>query len=88
MGVPFTAQQAQQLTQVLAQNSSNYQMGRPAWSDDVDWDKVDAQAQSFLSESQMNVLKNLGAFNAGRFSAQFNQAITRAREADAAKAGP
>jgi hypothetical protein len=88
MGAPFTAQQAQQLTQVLVQNSSNYQKGGAATGEDVDWDVVDAQAQSFLTESQMDILKNLGAPQAGRFWAQFNQAFNHAQAADAAKVGP
>jgi len=87
-GSPFTPEQAQQLKQLLLQHSRTYQEGGRATTDDLDWDALNLEAQSFLSDPQMNVLRNIGAPTEGRPWSQFRHAFARAQSADAAKSSP
>ena len=55
----LSAQQADQLTQILANNSLSYQKGKIASPTDLDFPAVIAQAQTVLSSSQLEALQNL-----------------------------
>jgi len=54
---PLTAQQGEQLTQMLANASSQYRSGGVAMTDTIDWDAVLAQAPGLLSATQLEVFK-------------------------------
>jgi len=54
---PLTAQQGEQLTQVLANANSQYRNGGVAMTDTIDWDAVLAQAPGLLSATQLEVFK-------------------------------
>jgi hypothetical protein len=89
--LPFTAPQAEQLIQVLANTSSSYRNGGAVKPFEIDWDAADAQARSILSEAQFNLYKTmepplpLGA----RYQNQLYGAVARATRAEAAsKAAP
>ena len=88
---PFTAPQAEQPIQVLANTSSSYHNGGAVKPFEIDWDAADAQARSILSEAQFNLYKTmepplpLGA----RYQNQLYGAVARATRAEAAsKAAP
>jgi hypothetical protein len=53
----LSREQAAQLTQILANASSNYQAGKMAVLPSVDWDTALTQAQGILSEPQLASLK-------------------------------
>jgi RNA polymerase sigma factor (sigma-70 family) len=55
---PLTSAQADQLTQILAQNSST-KNGAPPFPGDINWNQALAQAQTVLSPQQAEVLGNL-----------------------------
>jgi hypothetical protein len=89
--LPFTAPQAEQLIQVLANASSSYRNGGAVKPFEIDWDAADAQARSILSEAQFELFKTMepplpvGA----RFQNQLYGAVARATKAEAAsKAAP
>ena len=87
-GLPFGAQQAEQLTQVLANASSSYRSGQSAELDEIDWAIVDAQVQTILSESQLKLFQTTephGPYGMGsRFLLRMNRLIDEARKADMA----
>jgi hypothetical protein len=56
---PLGADQAEQLTQILANNSPTYVNGRAAKVDDVNMATALTQAQSVLSSDQLAALQNL-----------------------------
>jgi hypothetical protein len=56
---PLNTQQADQLTQILANNSASYQKGQSASSNDIDFQSALAQAQTVLSATQLAALKNI-----------------------------
>jgi len=89
-GVPMTAQQAEQLTQVIMRD------GGPAMHDsrlpvsEVNWAQVDRAARAILSEAQLAIFQtaepNTSVMNS-RFSGRLERLIDRAREAEAKAAG-
>jgi len=56
---PVTADQAAQLQSLLAALSADYQDGGTANASSVNWDQALAQAQAFLSPSQLAILARL-----------------------------
>jgi hypothetical protein len=87
-GVPFTPDQAERLTQVLAEASPSYRTGHWARAGEVDWDKVAEAASEFLSADQIAVIKTaepVGIGSGGRFVTKLNYLIEQARQADAKK---
>jgi hypothetical protein len=82
-GVPLTERQAEQLTEVVASTSGDYQKGGVASAASIDWDAVDAQAPSILSATQLNVLKTMATPRDGRFWNQFDSLRTKALQAEA-----
>lgn len=82
-GIPFSPQQAEQITSVLAQLSNAAAAGGSGASE-IDWKLFDAQAGSFLSEAQIRLLQTVepgGPRGAGwRFSVQMNRAINEAKQ--------
>jgi hypothetical protein len=85
-GLPFSAQQAEQLTQLLANTCSSYRSGKDAGLDEIDWAAVDAQARTILSESQLKLIQTVepdGPYgNGSRFLHQMNRLIDAARKTD------
>jgi hypothetical protein len=81
-GIPFTAQQTERLTQVLANASDSYQSGGLASKETVDWGLVDTQAQQILSESQWILVKTVEPPGGGRFGSQYSNAVNQASKAD------
>ena len=55
---PLTSDQSDQLTQILAINSSSYQNGGKATKLSINWNTALAQAQGILSAPQLEVLQN------------------------------
>jgi hypothetical protein len=87
MGVPFTVQQAEQLTQVMANASGDYRNGGQAYAFSIDWSIVDRQAAAILTEPQLNLLKTIEpAGQGGRFGGVWNKLMIEAQNADQAKA--
>jgi hypothetical protein len=58
---PLTGQQAERLTQVLANASSEYRKGGSATQDTLDWAAVLAQAPGLLSAEQLDAFKATAA---------------------------
>jgi hypothetical protein len=56
---PLNAEQADQLTQILANNSASYQKGYSAAANDIDFVAAISQAQRVLSATQIAALTNL-----------------------------
>jgi hypothetical protein len=56
---PLNADQADQITQILANNSAAYQKGNNASVSDIDMPTALTQAQGVLSDTQLAALKNL-----------------------------
>lgn len=83
-GVPFTAQQAEQLTQVLANASSAYREGGEASVWTIDWNQADEQARGILSEPQWTLFKTIDPplSNNGRFNRRYNDAMSAASKAE------
>lgn len=90
---PLTAQQAEQLLQVMANASPSYQRGGSAGTSDVDWDIVDAQARAFLSPAQYALLTTMepplpvGARFQSKLYREVNNANKRAK-AESSKPKP
>jgi hypothetical protein len=79
---PMTSAQADELTQVLAQNSPAYRDGKRVNSDSIDWDAVLSAAGKFLSPQQLASLGNL------RLQTLYQKSLSRAAnqaEGDAMK---
>lgn len=81
-GLPISAQQAERLTQVLANASSEYQQGRTASLATVDWNLVDAQASDILTESQLSLFKTAEPAEGGRYGSLYSTALSNAMKAD------
>lgn len=86
---PITQAQGNQLVQILAQSSSDYQNGKSVWnSAQIDWDAALSSAQAVLSAPQMDALR------ASRQTSAYEQAINAAsnqaagQAVDSAKAAP
>jgi len=70
---PLTAVQGNQLVQILAQSSADYQSGKGLWSpSQVGWDAALSNAQAVLSGPQMEALR------AVKQTAEYDQAINTA----------
>ena len=70
---PITATQGNQLVQILAQSSADYQSGKGLWSaSQVGWDTALSNAQAVLSGPQMDALRSL------RQTSEYDQAINSA----------
>jgi len=80
-GEPLNAQQAERLTQVLANASARYPTGGGADLRAIDWDAADAQAQSVLTPMQFELFKNART----RAEMQLDAALQRALEREAAR---
>lgn len=87
---PFTAQQGEQLVQILANASSSYRNGGVALATNIDWDVADAQARAILSDSQFNLFKTMEPPlpNGARFQSQFYRLVREAQTVDAKAALP
>ncbi len=55
-GDPLSQMQAEQLSQILASNSSAYKNGGKATIDTIDWDSALAQAAGILGPSKVEAL--------------------------------
>ena len=74
----LNAQQAEQLTQILANNSAAYQKGQDASPNDIDFTSAAAQAQGILSPTQLAALKTLyNGEQAGRTLFQLLNTLTQ-----------
>jgi hypothetical protein len=85
-GVPINAQQAEQLTYLLANASSRYRSGGPAEVAEIEWDKIDTPARAILSESQLTLFKTVEPPEAAYYRKRFDQVFNQATKADAASA--
>lgn len=56
---PLSAEQAEQLTQIFAESSPNYQEGRFPFPKDIDWTTALPRARGILTESQFTALNDL-----------------------------
>jgi hypothetical protein len=84
-GIPFSAEQAEQLTQVLANTSSAYRAGAAASAVDADWNRADEQARGILSAPQMEFFQTVCppfSFE-GRFQRRYHDALAEAAKVDA-----
>lgn len=82
-GVPFTTQQAEQLVRMVANASSDYRGGGNAFLFAVDWAMVDEEAETILSEAQMNLFKTIEPpGEGGRHWGQVNRLLMQAEKAD------
>jgi hypothetical protein len=82
-GIPFSPQQAEQVTSVLAQLSNAAVAGGSGVSK-IDWHLFDAQAGTFLTGAQIRLLQTIepsGPRGAGwRFTVEMNRAINEAKQ--------
>jgi hypothetical protein len=85
-GTPITAQQAEQLTYLLANSSGHYRSGGPAEVAEIEWDKIDTPARAILSESQLTLFKTVEPPGTAYFRKRFDQVFNQATKADAASA--
>jgi len=60
---PLTGEQSEQLTQVMAQSSTDYQSGKKATAATVNWNAVLSQAPAFLSPTQVATLQGVAQQN-------------------------
>lgn len=84
--MPLTAQQAEQLTQILANASGKYRAGEKADPSDIDWSVVDRKAAAVLSEGQLKLFQQVEPIGGGasRFGARLNDTFAKAVKADRA----
>ncbi len=93
-GAPITQAQANQLVQVLAQSSADYQAGKGMWgAQQINWDVALANAQPILADAQLAALKNLRQASAyqdalGVAERQEEDAAMTAAQAAAGKSQP
>jgi hypothetical protein len=85
-GVPINAQQAEQLTYILANASSRYRSGGPAEVAEIEWDKIDTPARAILSESQLTLFKTVEPPGSAYFRKRFDQVFNQATKVEAASA--
>ncbi len=88
-GMPLTPQQAEQLTQVLANASTGYQSSETAdflATASVNWNAADEQAKGILSPAQLNFFKQFEPLGGGpsRFALQLVNLFDQAKKAGAA----
>jgi hypothetical protein len=78
--VPITAQQAEQLTQIMA-TAAGVQPGRGIDPTRIDWAAVDAQAARVLSPVQLALFRRIEPVGGGasRWGVQLNRALQEAR---------
>lgn len=75
----LTPDQTERLVGIITGTSTRYAQG--GWAADIDWDIVDAQAQTFLTPKQFEAFTTFEG-NGGRFFSKLNAAISAARKAD------
>lgn len=86
-GVPFNAEQAERVAQLLANASATYENSHRPNMGRVDWDRVRDEGRTFLSESQLTIIttteppgpRGMG----GRFAPALSRAIEEAVKQDA-----
>jgi hypothetical protein len=83
-GTPITVQQAEQMTQLLANSSGHYRNGGPADVAEIEWDKIDTLARPILSESQLTLFKTVEPPGTAYFRKRFDQVFNQATKAEAA----
>jgi hypothetical protein len=81
----LTPDQTERLVGIITGTSTRYAQG--GWAEDIDWDIVDAQAQTFLTPKQFEVLTTQEG-NGGRLFSKMNGAIAVARKVDRERAAP
>ncbi len=84
--MPLTAQQADQLTQILAETSARYGNGGNADYNDIDWTTADRRLAGVLSEAQLKLFQQIEPLGGGpsRFGARLGIAFGQAMKADGA----
>jgi len=75
--------QTERIVGIIAGTSSRYAQG--GWAEDIDWEIVDAQAQTILTPKQFEVFTTMEG-NGGRLFSKMNGAITVARKVDRERA--
>jgi hypothetical protein len=87
--VPLNAQQAEQLTQVMAAAAGDLRPGRSIDPSRIDWAAVDAQAKGVLSPAQLALFQRIEPVGGGpsRWMAQLNRAMQQAQARSATSAG-
>jgi hypothetical protein len=85
--MPLSAEQAEQLAQILADTSSRYGNGGKAEYNDVDWTTADRRLAGVLSEEQLKLFQQIEPLGGGpsRFGARLASAFGQAIQADHAK---
>lgn len=85
-GIPFSPAQAEQVTMILAQASSDYRAGKAATERTIDWTAADEQARGVLSAEQWELFRTIdpptspgGRFRGG-YAQQLMEEITRAEQ--------
>lgn len=90
-GIPFTAEQAERLTTLIATESPTFQQGGPATLYTVNWGKVDENARTILSPAQFQAFTTFefnGTENNGsRRLTELNLTIHQALAAEGAQTG-
>lgn len=85
-GAPFSAAQAEELTNAVAGASLRYQAGSVADLTDVNWEEADRVARTLLSDAQFSLYQSTEPEGrGGRFSSRAASIIAIARKADAAR---
>ena len=81
---PFTAEQGEQLIQILANASESYRRGHVTNTFDIDWDTADAKAREILSDAQFTLFKTMEPPLpvGGRFQSQLYRCGGQAQRAD------
>jgi len=82
---PFSSAQTERLVAIIANATPKYAQGGSADTNAVDWEIVDAQARTILSEEQFKAFTTIEAPNGGRYSAKLDGALAVAMNADLAK---
>lgn len=87
-GVPFSAGQAEQLTQVLADACTSYRTGGTAYAAEIDWTLADEQARGVLAAPQMQFFQTVSPPFApnGRFARRLDALMAEIATADAERA--
>ena len=78
--LPLTAQQAEQLTQILAEASPRYAKGGKANFSEVDWTVADRRLAGVFSETQLKLFQQIEPMGGGpsRFGARLNTTFEQA----------
>ena len=85
--IPLSAEQAEQLTQILAGTSSRYGNGGKADYNDIDWSTADRRLAGVLSEEQLKLFQQIEPLGGGpsRFGARLSIVFGQAMQADRPK---